>query len=272
MLEQLKYKNHMNEVIDFGRNGIFAMASDLHDYSWTVVQKNNRITGFQREVTTRTLPVTILCGTVAEGVAARNRLMEVAERDVLAKQPGKIIIGDYYFECYITASKKSSYLKTRRLMETSLTITSDKGYWVKENLHSFRKAGAAGQGLDYEFDFAYDYTSDFLLSSLNNTDFTASNFRMILYGPCSDPAVYVAGHAYTVNCDVGTGEYLTIDSGAKTVTRVAADGTVINEFNQRGRNQYVFEKIPAGNNTISWNGDFDVDVILLEERSEPKWT
>lgn len=272
MLERLKYKNHMNEVIDFGQDGIFVKTSDLHDYSWTVVQKNNRITGFQREVTTRTLPVTILCGTVEEGVAARNRLMEVAERDVLAKRPGKIIIGEYYFECYITASKKSSYLKTRRLMETSLTVTSDKGYWVRESQHSFRKIPSIGQDLDFAFDYAYDYTPDFASANLLNTDFVASNFRMILFGPCSDPAVYVADHAYTVNCNVGEGEYLTIDSGAKTITRAAMDGTVINEFNQRGRDHYIFEKIPSGDNMVSWNGDFGVDIILLEERSEPKWT
>ena len=272
MLERLKYQNHVGEVIDFGRSGILVSGSDLHDYDWTISQKNGKISAFDREVAYRTLPVIILCSTVEEGLAARNRLMEVAEKDVLAKKPGRIIIGDYYYSCYITGSKKSSYLQSRRRMETKLTITSDAPYWVREDLHSFRKTGVTNQGLDYPHDYAFDLTSKFQSNTLVNTGFTASNFRMIIYGPCTSPAVYVSGHAYAVNCDVADGEYITIDSVAKTITKTAADGTTTNVFNLRDRASYIFEKIQSGAGTVTWDGDFGVDIILLEERSEPKWT
>ena len=272
MLERLKYKNHMGEVIDFGRFGIFVSGNDLHDYSWTVIQKNNKISAFKRSVATRTLPVTIFCPTVQEGIAARNRLMEVAEKDVLAKKPGQIIIGEYYFKCYITESKKSKYLASRRKMEVKLTLCSDLPYWVREDEHSFRKAGMTGHGLGYPYDYAFDYTSSYNKTVLTNTDFLASNFRMNIYGPCTDPVVYVSGHAYGVNCAVKVGEYITIDSVSKKVTLTALDGTITNVFNQRRRDSYVFEKIKSGSNAVTWSGDFGVDIILLEERSEPKWT
>ena len=272
MLERLKYKNHMGEVIDFGQSGIFVSGNDLHDYSWDVSTKNNKISSFRRSVAKRTLPVIIFCSTVADGVAARNRLMEVSEKDVLAQKPGQIIIGDYYFKCYITESKKSKYLASRRKMEVTLTLCSDVPYWVREDKHSFRKASATDLGLDYPHDYAFDFTSSFKNGTIINTDFTASNFRMIIYGPCTDPIVYVTGHAYSVNCNVADGEYLTIDSVAKTVTLTATDGTITNVFNLRGRDAYVFEKIRSGSNTVNWVGDFGVDIILLEERSEPKWT
>lgn len=272
MLERLKYKNHMGEVIDFGRLGIFVSGNDLHDYAWTVSQKNGKISAFKRDVTKRTLPVVIFCPTVEEGVAARNRLMEVAEKDVLAKKPGRIIIGDYYCQCYITESKKTKYLASRRKMEAKLTICSDAPYWVREDLQSFRKAGATAQGLDYPHDFAFDFTSSLMSTTLVNTGFTASNFRMMIHGPCTAPRVFISGHVYTVNCEVAGGEYLTIDSVAKTVTITAADGTITNVFNQRGRESYVFEKIPSGTNVVTWDNEFGVDIILLEERSEPKWT
>jgi phage-related protein len=75
-----------------------------------------------------------------------------------------------------------------------------------------------------------------------------------------------------VNCTVGANEYLTIDSSAKKVFLTAQDGTITNMFNNRNRDSYVFEKIPTGQNVVSWNGGFGFDIILLEERSEPKWT
>lgn len=271
MQERLQYRNHLGEVIDFGKSGIFVSANELHDYSWDISQKNGKISSFKRDVVSSNLPVVIFCATPAEGVAARNRLLEVAEKDVLAKKPGRIIIGDYYYKCYITGSKKSQYLSSRRRMEAALTTTSDEPYWVRENLHSFRK-GFTSIGLDYPHDYAFDYTSSFSQAQLVNTDFTASNFRMIVFGPCSSPTVYVAGHAYVVNCKAEAGEYITIDSVAKTVTKTATDGTITNVFNLRGRDSYIFEKIGAGANTVIWDGDFGVDIILLEERSEPKWT
>ena len=272
MLERLQYKNHIGEVIDFGRSGIFVKGSDLHDYNWTISQKNGKISSFKRDVTNRSLPVVIFCSTVEEGVAARNRLMEVAEKDVLAKKPGRIIIGDYYYKCYITESKKSKYLASRRRMEVELTTISDEPYWVREELQSFRKSGVTDSGFNYPYDYAFDYTSRFKHTTLMNTGFTASNFRMIIYGPCTDPVVYVAGHAHVVNCEVAEGEYLTIDSMAKTITITATDGTITNVFNLRGRESYIFEKIRSGDSSVIWDGDFGVDIILLEERSEPKWT
>ena len=94
----------------------------------------------------------------------------------------------------------------------------------------------------------------------------------MIYGPCSNPAVYIAGHEYRVNCDVGENEYLTIDATTKRIYLTQNDGKEINVFNNRNRDSYIFEKIPPGNSTVSWDGDFSFDVILLEERSAPKWT
>ena len=272
MLERLQYKNHMGDVIDFGKSGIFVSASDLHDYVWSISQKNGKISSFKRDVATHALPVVIFCNTPAEGVAARNRLMEVAEKDILAKKPGRIIIGDYYYKCYITGSKKSKYLASRRKMDAALTISSDEPYWVRETSNSLKKAEATDYGLTYPHDYQYDYMNNIQASKIFNADFTASNFRMNIYGPCSAPSVYVAEHVYTVNCDAEAGEYITIDSVAKTVTKTAKDGTITNVFNLRGRESYIFEKIPMGECLVSWDGDFGVDIILLEERSEPKWT
>lgn len=274
MLEQLKYKNHLNEVFEFGKDGIFVNTSDLHDYSWTVTKKNNRISSLDRAVETRKLPVVIICKSEEKGIAARNKLLEIAEKDVLALQHGKVIIGDYYFRCFITQSVKKNYLTSKRMVEITLTLTSDFPYWVKESTFVFSKPTNTGAGgyLDYRFDHPFDYYSTTNNKTMTSTGFVGANFRMIIYGECRNPAVYIGGYKYQVNCDVAKNEYLTIDSVAKTVILTRNDGTQVNVFKYRCDDSYIFEKIPAGKQSVTWEGDFGFDVTVLEERSEPLWT
>lgn len=275
MLEQLIYKNHFNEVFEFGKNGIYVDMNDLHDYEWTVTKKNNKISSLDRTISKRTLPVIIICKTEEEGIAARNKLFEIVEKDALSMQHGQIIIGDYYFRCFVTKAQKSEYLTSKRYMKVKLTLTTDFPFWVKESTFVFRKRGGTlngGQNLDFKFDYPFDFFSGMDRQDFFNTGFAGTNFRMIIYGACSNPVVYVNGHGYQVNCDVAVGEYLTIDSVSKTITLTAIDGSKTNKFNLRNRDSYVFEKIKPGSNTVTWEGDFGVDITLLEERSEPKWT
>lgn len=275
MLEQLKYKNHLNEVFEFGKDGIYINTSDLHDYEWKVTSKGKRISSLDMNISTRKLPVIIMCASEADGIAARNRLHEVTEKDVLARKHGQIIIGDYAFKCFVTKSQKKEYQTMQQYMQVNLTLTSDFPYWVKEVSKRFTPASSTSSGnqnLDYPHDFLFDYATNIGSTELNNSNFVDTNFRLIIYGACQNPAITIAGHKYQVNCSIESGEYLTIDSVAKTITLTGTDGTITNKFSSRGKDSYIFQKIPAGSSVVAWEGDFSFDLILLEERSEPKWT
>ena len=275
MLEKLKYINHLNEVIEFGKDGIFANANDLRNYEWTVKKKGKKIDGFDYDIRERTLPVIIQCGTAEEAVAAKNRLFEVVEKDVIAQRCGRFVIGDYYLKCYVTQSQKTDYLKTARYMSISLTITTDYPFWFKETKHIFRKtseSGADSKNLDYPFDYAFDFKSETGSDSLNNRSLAASNFRMTIYGICTNPEIKIGGHLYRVNGNVEANEYLTIDSTTKEIYLTNNVGNRINRFNDRYRRSYIFEKIPAGIVPVLWEGSFGVDIVVMDERSEPKWT
>lgn len=273
MLERLKYSNHQNEVIDFGTMGIYVNTSELRNYEWSAVVRNNKITGFERGVTKRSLPVVIICEDEASGIAARNRLYEVTERDVLARQPGKIIVGAYYYRCFIVKSQKSDYLRTKRMMVDTLTTLSDNPYWVRESVYSFAPDPGGGSGyLDHPYDYPFDYSNRSASNELNNSGFSNSKFQIHIFGAVSNPSVSIGGHIYGVNCTVEEGDYLTIDSLEKKIYLTASDGRQANVFAYRLRQSYVFEPIKPGVNTVAWDGSFTFDVTLLEERSEPKWT
>jgi hypothetical protein len=272
MIEQLKYINHMNEVLEFGQDKLFINKNDLRDFTWKITSKNDRISGFTKGIVTKTIPIILKCGSEKEGITLRNKLFEIFEKDVLALKHGKLIIGDYYLKCYVTESKKSDYFLHKNYMKLTLKVSTDFPYWVKETSSTFNYGEqVTWTYLDFIRDFPYDYMSSLIGKQLSNTNFVPTNFKINIYGACENPRITIAGHDYEVFTSIKANEYLTIDSVNKTIVLTHVDGTKENCFNKRNKDSYIFEKIPVGTFNVSANNSFKFDVVLLEERGEPRW-
>lgn len=272
MYESVKYINHLGEVLSFGSDGLFVNENELHDFEWNVESINNTITGFSKGIQQKRVPARIACSSEAEGIAKRNLLFEIPEKDVIANEYGKLWINGYYCECYVIKSQKAKYSAMGRYMADMLTIATDRPYWIKETEFTFIKGDAQSEGKDYPYDYPYDYAGFSMRQSLDNPAFYDANFRMSIFGPVVNPAVYIGEHLYQVESEVPAGSYLTIDSIAHTITIIDGEGNKVNAFNARNRDSYIFEKIPAQSSDISWDNTFDFTITICEERSVPKWT
>lgn len=271
MIEKMTYRNHMNEEIVFGNGCFFVNKNDLHDFAWNAVNKNDKISSFKKGVVKKTIPIIIVGSSRNDLLSKLNMLFEVCEKDTLTMNYGKLIIGEQYLKCFVTASKKTQY-QTGNYVKLSLTIQTDFPYWIKELSTVFGyKTENEGDNLDFNTDFPSDYTCSLLNMNLNNIGFVPVNFKMRIYGACISPEVTIKNQLYGVNVTVEENEYLTIDSVNKTVILTHADGTEENCFNLRNKDCYIFEKVPVGLNTVSRSSNFIFEIILFEERSEPKW-
>jgi hypothetical protein len=260
-------------VIEFGKEGIFVKTNDLRDFSWDVISYNDKISSFSKGIVEKTIPVVIICTSEEEGLKKKNKLFEVMEKDVLTGQHGRLVLGDYYLKCFITSSSKSNYFYHKGYIEISLKLTTDFPSWVKETKTVFNSSSSKmSEFLDHPYDFDYDYATEFDNVIVKNTGFVPANFRMVIYGYANHPKVFIAGHEYSVDVDIDTGEYLTIDSLQKTIILTKNNGKKENCFNKRNKASYIFEKIGVGSSLVTCEGELLVDIILVEERSEPKWT
>lgn len=273
MLEKITFKNHMGESIQFGEGGLYLNNNELRSYKWNYSSKNNKISYFQRETQEKKIPVVIVPpNDRTEGNDIMNRLMELGDRDVLAKEPGRITVGDYYLDCYLFANEKSKYDLRLGVFYADLTVVTDKPAWIKETTQVFNNYSGDEGFLDHPYDFPYDFTSPNKIRRLDNTGFVDSDFKMIIYGEVTDPTIFIGGYEYSVTGHVGAREYLEIDSREKTVVLVQNNGNRVNWFSHRNKENYIFKKMPAGVSNVSWVGTYRFDIVLFEERSEPKWT
>lgn len=274
MHDKMKYVNTTGETIELGHSGMYVNYSDVRDYSWNYVAKSNKIKRFEKEIVKKELPIVIKMRNREEMIAARDRLYEVIDKDVAKVKHGRLYVGEYYLECYLIGCKNADYLLTSSI-KTTLTLITDRAKWIREIKSSYATGGQPAETetyMDFAYDYAYDYSSSSGWAVFENPGYAPADFELTIHGPCENPEVLIAGHSYLVNCELLTGEYLKINSITRKIYKVCVNGEQVNQFALRSRDSYIFEKIPAGDCVVAWDGSFGFDIVLYEERSEPRWT
>lgn len=275
MLDNFVYVDHVGRKFSGREHGVYINYNDMRNYEWKYSTINSRLSRFYTDVTNRTLPLVLAHKTAEEARTIRHRLFSLTEGDIAAMKPGKIYIGDYYTQGYITSSKKSAYLVNDRYCALELRLTSDDPMWYKERQYVFtpgsNETGGSTSGADYPYDYPYDFAVNMNGRSITNDAITESAFRMTIHGQATNPTITINDHEYTVNGTVGVGEMLVIDSISKKITLIDSNGKETNWFDKRGRDDYIFKPIPAGSNMVNWIGNFGFNLTVIEKRSEPAW-
>lgn len=261
----MHYINCINKEIQFSKDYIVTDASDLFKHKWTYDTKYSRITKYKKEIDNFKIVISMPINKVDE-------LQEILDKDVKEERKGRFYCGNYYMKCMCIESSLKSYSKPSKRVEIQLTFVSDDFTWKAEKLYSFRGTEISkGKNMDFESDFDFDFASNVRNQNINNSNYVSSNFNMIIYGPVTAPEIVIAGHKYAVNVNLEKQEYISINSVEKTIIMTQADGNQRNCFDLRNRESYIFEKIPTGVSKVATSTTFDFDILLYEERGEPKW-
>lgn len=271
MLDNFKFTNHLGEVIQFGTDGLYANYSDLRDYLWNYDNSNNKISNFSRGVVTKSLPFVIACNSQEKATEIKNRIYEIADKDVVAGKPGTLTVEGYEMSCYIVGISKERYLVNRIYMSGKITIATDQPVWKKSQTFHFFSGNNESEGIDHSFDYPFDYGANAGGQVFLNPYAFDSDFILDIYGFVSSPKIEINGHVYQVNIDVRTDEIVQINSSQKTIFLTEKNGQKTNIFNYRYKPESIFEKIQSGYNKVVWDSSFGFDLTLLDCRSEPKW-
>lgn len=257
--------------------GLRARAADLHTYEWipdiTELQYGAKVNRFRKEASAYTIKLDA-GGSLSQRKEYLNQLHAAFDEDIHNKTPGRIVHGDYYVQCYVIVS--STYAEDP-YTSNELTAYCPYPFWIKDNTWNFAKpesTAAANEFLDFEYDFPYDYASDQTgQGKIRNDGSGKANFKLTIYGGCSNPYIMVDDRVIGVNTVLGSDEYMIIDSRDNTIVRVTNSGSRINLYNNRIKTGVsVFDQISPGVHTVIWPGTFGFDLTIFEERSEPAWS
>ena len=282
---RIYYKNNAGEILDLMNWPYKIRESNFLDHEWSFTETENSgkknggtIKNIRKKIEKSKIVIDIFAMNKADYVAALERLLEVTEKDIMAEKVGKLYVDEYYYPCLIYASEKKEWERMTTYLQNELKIVSTYPFWCHEVEKSFLKGnvGAANSEktgkLSYPYRYPYRYPISQDAAFIINDHYAACDFKMIIYGPCTNPSILINGHLYEVTATLYTGEYILIDSRDNTVVRYLNDGRTENLYNWRNKASSLFEKIPSGQCSVLWNTDaFGFDIILFQERSEPKW-
>lgn len=273
-MKDIYYVNSAGERLNLLAPPYMLQTGDIFNYEWEYTSSGDgKITGFRKNgVYKKNLVLSILNLGKEKFYEAIDHFFETVEYDILQECPGKLYFGDVYLKCYMTESKKSEW-EPEALVDCEYVIVTDYPFWISETTYNFYSYDTilSSNNKNYPGRYPYRYANGLSNAYIQNPHFTNSNFDLIIYGPVVNPQVTIGEIPYLVNIVLETGEYLKIDSRAGTVTKVMANGEIVNAFHNRQKGRQFFKKIPPGRHSVSWPGTFAWDIIIYEERSEPKW-
>lgn len=209
-----------------------------------------------------------------------DRTRRLMDADVAASTPGILDSDGWRTRVYMVAAEPVSI--TPNIIKQKLTVIMLDGIWRKagETQHFWRDALTPGMDLDYPYDYPYDFLATARNVVARNPMPTAMPFKMMIFGPVSNPQIKLGGNTYALDdMDIPSGSYVTIVSiaGRRTITMTAENGDETNVFDKGRRGtginggEYIFQPIPPGDNVVEWNG-FGADLTVYQEESEPPWS
>ena len=255
----------------------------MFDYEWDYTKRERRrgdiIAGFTKRVTTKSIVLHI--ASYGEGIRnhAIDEFNSAIEADIYNATAGKIWYGDWFTYGYLVASKNEKWQYGVPVIKKTLTLAQEQDSWYRTTL----KKSYENDHINVEpeewckthadkYDYQYDYMIDFETRiDLINPDVLPSHFVLSIQGPADRPRVEIGDNVIEFNWELEDGDVLVVDSTTKTTIIYSADGTQTNVFGARNPDYYIFERMPSGRNSVSWNGPFTWEIRLIEERSEPRW-
>ena len=207
-------------------------------------------------------------------LAAADALRLAADADLASMTPGTLDFDGWGQRCYIAGVEVKAVTGGAAVVKLEAVLLD--GVWRKKEAYEFRPgagSGTVGVGHGYAYGYAYGYPySEETSREIEVGSIVASPFRIIVYGPAVRPSVTIGGNRYQVSTDVPDGGYLLIsDNPSQGFKKInALPDAVLG--GGAGSGSYIFEDIPAGTSTVSYDGSFGWDLEVCREDGAVPWT
>ena len=207
-----------------------------------------------------------------------NTLAAVADVDALNETPGRLYVDGQYMAGFLAVSGSvSSNPRNASFATQDIRFLSTEPYWCTEKVVRLYKTDdepvqADDMAKKFNLRNPYHYTRRaYTAIDLDNTHYAPAPMRITVAGPITNPAITIAGTVYQVNVTVLETEQLVIDQTTHEIYKVTAGGVRTSVFNSRNKSYDIFKPLATGASALTYSGEFDAQIAIIEQRSQLRW-
>lgn len=279
----IRYENSQGRsFVLYGDGLTFVDPMELHTWEWDY-SLSNRITGmggdasdFSRHPHTFDLELRMRGMNRNEFLQQVNTLHDVTETDMVNGEPGKLYVDDQYLVCYLAVSgHKPEHPKNSNFMTRTVAVLAVEPYWctpVSVTVNPSTNQQTNVNGKKFNLKYSYRYGTGLSGTTIINNHYSAAPAIIQFFGPAANPSITIAGVTYGVDVTLTATDRLVIDQIRHKIYTVSESGVKTSVFNSRNKAYDIFAPIPVGSNSIIYSGDFVVQVTMIQQRSELRWT
>jgi len=279
----------MDKVYYYNRNGILKLTfgedpyymvlgtGEFKDQTWEYSDQFGHFGSFRRDKTTYSFSVAITSNSLTD----YDALCDIFTDDILANEPGYLLINGWRLNCYVIKSEHSFYGKRDHVI--AFEAVSPNSTWLRMVTRSYNGdpgGGSTGENLGRDYTLedelmgrGYNYGYSQPESHYASIDLAGSGngFETIIYGPQVNPVIYLDNKPVKVNITIDATQRLKIVSNGsvKTITILEPNGASTDAFVYRDKENTPF--LTLGQHTDLTFGQIRFDFTTIERRSEPSW-
>jgi len=273
------YENTAGERLVLSELPFVVTGGQLFDAKWSLntvtrqLGEGARLLSAKRSAEEKSMTVRVAAENASELSVLLRRMSEIFDRDIGALTPGRLWVNDQYMTCWCSARQKELSCDFTASAVVTVSVLPENPVWCRERsfMMNTRNESAAG-GKSYPYSYPCRYGSTVNAMSVENTACGECPVRIIFRGPAENPSVYINGDQIGVYASAEDGEYIIIDQKNREISKVMMNGERVNCFDLRIKNGLTFRGVPAGKSTVHTENAGEVELVVIEQRSEPEWT
>lgn len=277
--EQITYFDRYGKKrLTLGEAKLYTRPSTWREFAFTYDTNFGKVSNLRPGTEKYTLEAVFASSDLGE----RDRVIDVFLEDAIAGSPGTIEIRGWRLSCFVTAGKPTMVGR----METEISfdvVPATEAIWTREKVYEFRGSGddtaaedlwrdygmtaaGAARGYDYGYSVAVRNTTEVNLSGSGN------GYILDVYGPVTNPTLYINDQPVTVYASARAGERIRITANGndKRIELVSLSGRATSIFNARDKEHSPFIAID-GTAVISY-GAVKFDFTAIERKVLPSWS
>lgn len=262
-MDKVRYVNTKGEVVQLVKAPLITNTKQFREFVYEI--ENGRVKASGE----KTFPVP---AALVGNKKIRDKIIDALAYDSEVNKQGKLYVNDWFIYCNFEGIS-SVIAETDMAARLDLSFKAPKAEWLREVTYNLTPdSGETVIGLNLPFNPPFNYSAQRKsIKKITNSAVSDADFIFEFEGEAESVEFVIDNTVYTISSVVSAGESFYLNTYTREVYKFR-DDLMVDLFPLTSDETYIFTKIPTGNHTVSWAGDFSVKVTLLERRRFPTWT